>query len=65
MGREASPKKAEIQKNSESQRGNDMSKAIRKARNAFAIGASLYRELALSAFTLVRERNTDRAFEGL
>lgn len=41
-----------------------MSKAIRKARSAFAIGASLYRELALSAFSLVRDRN-DETFEGL
>jgi hypothetical protein len=30
-----------------------MSKAIRKARNAFQIGAQLYREIALSAFSLL------------
>ncbi len=30
-----------------------MSKAIRKARNAFQIGASLYREIAISAFSLL------------
>ena len=37
-----------------------MSKAIRTARNAFVIGASLYRELALSALTLVhRDRDSE------
>ena len=37
-----------------------MSKAIRKARNAFQIGASLYREIAVSAFSLLA---TDRSDE--
>ena len=41
-----------------------MSKAIRTARNAFVIGASLYRELAVSALTLIhRDRATE--FQGL
>ena len=42
-----------------------MSKAIRKARNAFVIGASLYRELALSAFSIVRDRDELPADRGL
>ena len=42
-----------------------MSKAIRKARNAFAIGASLYREIALSAFSLVNARDAERELRGL
>ncbi len=38
-----------------------MSKAIRTARNAFVIGASLYREVALSALTLIqRDRDAER-----
>jgi len=33
-----------------------MSKAIRRAHNAFVIGASLYRELAVSAFSIWTDR---------
>ena len=36
-----------------------MSKAIRKARNAFQIGAALYQEIAVSAFTLFGSSRKD------
>ena len=43
-----------------------MSKAIRKATNVVVAGAQLYRELAISAFSIVaRERPVQRSLKGL
>ena len=42
-----------------------MSKAIRKATNVVVAGAQLYRELAISAFSIVRERPVQRSLKGI
>ena len=42
-----------------------MSKAIRKATNVVVVGAQLYREIALSALSIVRDRPVQRSLKGI
>jgi len=42
-----------------------MSKAIRKATHVVVTGARLYREIALSALDVFRERPVRRSFTGI